>query len=93
MGPGFSILTLTPEAAERLSRLSNGSNISIQIQAKDTPRYSYNAVGVLPGHPNVVVASPCSGHGFKFSCLIGRVLADLAVDGETSIAIDTWRLG
>jgi aminopeptidase YwaD len=49
MGPGFSILTLTPTAAERLSRLSDGTNISIQIQAKDTPRYSYTAVGVLPG--------------------------------------------
>jgi aminopeptidase YwaD len=49
MGGGFSILTLTPAAAERLSKLSDGSNISIQINAKETPRYSYNAVGVLPG--------------------------------------------
>ncbi len=29
----------------------------------------------------VVVASPCSGHGFKFAPLVGRVVADL-VDGE-----------
>ena len=29
---------------------------------------------LLPGCPEVIVASPCSGHGFKFSCLIGRVL-------------------
>jgi sarcosine oxidase len=41
----------------------------------------------------VVVASPCSGHGFKFSTLIGRVLADLAIDGRTETAIDPWRLG
>jgi sarcosine oxidase len=46
----------------------------------------------LPGRTDVIVASPCSGHGFKFSCLIGRVLADLAIDGETQIAIDPWRL-
>jgi sarcosine oxidase len=39
----------------------------------------------------VIVASPCSGHGFKFSCLIGRVLADLATTGETDIGIDPWR--
>jgi sarcosine oxidase len=50
-------------------------------------------VGPLPGRADVVVASPCSGHGFKFSCLIGRVLADLATAGETSIVIDPWRIG
>jgi sarcosine oxidase len=49
-------------------------------------------VGPLPGRPDLIVASPCSGHGFKFSCLIGRVLADLAIDGETSIAIEPWRI-
>ena len=49
-------------------------------------------VGLLPGRTDVVVASPCSGHGFKFSCLIGRVLADLATLGETSV-IDPWRIG
>lgn len=46
-----------------------------------------------PGRQDVIVASPCSGHGFKFSCLIGRVLADLARSGQTEIAIDPWRLG
>jgi sarcosine oxidase len=50
------------------------------------------ALDFLPGRTDVIVASPCSGHGFKFSCLIGRVLADLAIDGETQIAIDPWRL-
>lgn len=48
-------------------------------------------VGPMPGRPDVIVASPCSGHGFKFSCLIGRVLADLAVDGLTPTAIGPWR--
>ena len=49
-------------------------------------------VGKLPSRDDVIVASPCSGHGFKFSCLIGRVLADLAIDGTTAIGIDPWRL-
>jgi len=31
----------------------------------------------LPGHPHVVIASPCSGHGFKFAPVIGEILADL----------------
>ena len=49
-------------------------------------------VDLLPGRSDVVVASPCSGHGFKFSCLIGRVLADLAIAGETELAINPWRM-
>jgi sarcosine oxidase len=37
----------------------------------------------LPGAPQVVVASPCSGHGFKFAPVIGEILADLATTGTT----------
>jgi sarcosine oxidase len=47
-------------------------------------------LGKLPSRDDVIFASPCSGHGFKFSTLIGRVLADLAIDGTTSIGIDPW---
>ena len=38
-------------------------------------------VDFLPGRSDVIVASPCSGHGFKFSCLIGQVLAEMATSG------------
>jgi sarcosine oxidase len=37
----------------------------------------------VPGAENVVVASPCSGHGFKFAPVIGEILADLAIEGAT----------
>lgn len=37
----------------------------------------------LPGYPQVIVAAPCSGHGFKFAPVIGEILADLAVEGRT----------
>ena len=30
-----------------------------------------------PAHANVLIASPCSGHGFKFAPVIGELLADL----------------
>ncbi len=46
----------------------------------------------LPGRRDVIIASPCSGHGFKFSCLIGQVLADLAIAGRTDLAVETWRI-
>ncbi len=40
-------------------------------------------IGALPDRPDVFLASPCSGHGFKFTALIGHVLADLAQRGAS----------
>jgi sarcosine oxidase len=46
----------------------------------------------LPGAPRVIVASPCSGHGFKFAPAIGEILADLATAGGTDHDISRFRL-
>jgi sarcosine oxidase len=45
-----------------------------------------------PDHHNVIVASPCSGHGFKYSAAIGEALAELAVTGTTSLNISAFRM-
>ncbi len=45
-----------------------------------------------PAYPHVVIASPCSGHGFKFAPLIGRILANLALHGATEYNIERFRL-
>jgi sarcosine oxidase len=34
----------------------------------------------LPDDPRVIVASPCSGHGFKFASAIGEMIAEMAMD-------------
>jgi sarcosine oxidase len=49
-------------------------------------------IDFLPDRRDVIVASPCSGHGFKFSCLIGRILADLACAGRTDLDISAWAI-
>jgi sarcosine oxidase len=46
----------------------------------------------LPSMPNVIVASPCSGHGFKHSAAIGECLAQLAVHGESAIDLSPFAL-
>jgi sarcosine oxidase len=48
-----------------------------------TPDHHF-VIGPHPGHANVVIASPCSGHGYKFASVIGEILADLALTGITS---------
>ena len=47
---------------------------------------------VHPAHPEVVVASPCSGHGFKFSSAIGELVADLATSGRTGFDLTPFRV-
>ena len=50
---------------------------------------------ILDLHPEdarVVVASPCSGHGFKFSSVVGEITADLAEAGETRHDIGLFQI-
>ena len=49
LGRGFSVLTITKDASERLAKLAPNTVISLEIHTRDTARYTYNAVAVLPG--------------------------------------------
>lgn len=51
------------------------------------------ALGPHPADARILLASPCSGHGFKFASLIGEILADLALDGGTRHDIGLFGLG
>ena len=46
----------------------------------------------LPELPEVIVASPCSGHGFKFASAIGEILADLATEGASRFDLSLFAL-
>jgi len=45
---------------------------------------------VLDRQGPIVIGSPCSGHGFKFTPLIGRILADLATGDRPPIPLDRF---
>ncbi|MEZ6183510.1 MAG: N-methyl-L-tryptophan oxidase [Planctomycetota bacterium] len=45
------------------------------------------ALGLHPQHPQVALCAGLSGHGYKFAPLLGEVLADLALEGETGHGI------
>jgi sarcosine oxidase len=57
----------------------------------NTPDHEF-IVDRHPEHPQIVIGSPCSGHGFKFGILIGAILADLAEHGATTHGIGRFRL-
>ena len=64
-----------PVLAERHRR-------SITCMYTNTPDEHF-AIGFAAGCPGTVLASPCSGHGFKFASVIGEIVADLVIDGKT----------
>jgi sarcosine oxidase len=63
--------------------LANGERRDAKVCMYTNTPDGHFIVDRLAGDPNVVVASACSGHGFKFSSVIGEILADLVLDGAT----------
>jgi sarcosine oxidase len=55
---------------------------TVTCQYALTPDRNF-VLGPLEEHPDVIVAL-AAGHGFKFTPAFGRILAELALDGETS---------
>ncbi len=45
-----------------------------------------------PKRPGIVLASPCSGHGFKFSSAIGEILADLLTQGRSRFDLSLFKV-
>lgn len=50
-------------------------------------------IDLLPADPRIVVASPCSGHGYKFASVIGEALADLATERTTAHDLSRFAIG
>lgn len=44
-----------------------------------------------PHHSEIVVVSPCSGHGFKHSAAIGEAVAELATQGESQLDLSLFQ--
>ena len=56
-----------------------------------TPDFGF----VIDRHPaseRVLIASPCSGHGFKHSAAIGEALAQIVVDGTSRLDLSSFSL-
>lgn len=49
-------------------------------------------IDAVPGAPQAVFASCCSGHGFKFASAIGEILADLSTSGRSAFDLAPFSL-
>lgn len=52
-------------------------NYSATCMYTNTPDENF-IIDFHPQNENIIIASPCSGHGFKFSSLTGKILCNMA---------------
>jgi sarcosine oxidase len=58
----------------------------------NTPDHDF-IIDFHPSLPQVLISSPCSGHGFKFSSAIGEIQADLLTTGKSAFDLAPFRIG
>ncbi len=83
-------------SARFLPGLAGRPSNAARIVASSTCLYSMTPdehfiLDVHPEQSNVVFAAGFSGHGFKFAPVIGEVMADLALGGQTQVPIGFLR--
>jgi sarcosine oxidase len=85
--------TLLRQFADRYFPQGNGPTMALRTCMFTNTPDEHFIIDHHPAHKQVVVASPCSGHGYKFCSVIGEILADLATgDGSTRHDIGFLRL-
>ena len=57
----------------------------------NTPDHDF-VIDFHPFAPQVLISSPCSGHGFKFASAIGEIQAELLVTGKTQFDLSPFRI-
>ena len=86
-----SLARLHRYAVEMLPGLTGEIIEAVSCRYTMTPDEDF-VIDRHPEFPQIVIASACSGHGFKFGITIGQILADLAIGGSTSYDIHRFRL-
>ena len=77
--------------APYLPALSNRCVKAMACLYTVTPDFHF-VVDSHPDLPNVIIASPCSGHGFKHSAALGEALAELVIDGRSKIDVSAFAM-
>ena len=75
----------------RLPGLSNQCDAAVSCLYTTTPDANF-VIDYLPGNDQIIVASPCSGHGFKHSAAIGEVISELILAGKSKIDISSFTM-
>ena len=75
----------------RLAGLSDRCESAVSCLYTTTPDANF-VIDFHPDSDRIIIASPCSGHGFKHSAAIGEIIAELAVNGASKIDISRFSI-
>jgi sarcosine oxidase len=84
------IATMRGWLASHLPSLADGAWVGSKPCLYTLTPDEHFVLGPHPGYPNVWVACGFSGHGFKFTPVVGEILADLVTTGTTPHPIDLF---
>jgi sarcosine oxidase len=76
---------------DRLPGISDRCAAAASCLYTTTPDSNF-VIDVHPDNDRIIIASPCSGHGFKHSAAIGEALAEQVIDGKSKIAISSFSM-
>jgi sarcosine oxidase len=79
------------EFAERYFPEGAGSTVALKTCLFEPSPDEHFLIDSHPDASSAVVGAGFSGHGFKFSPVVGEILADLALDGSTSHDVGLFR--
>jgi len=77
---------------ERMIPAANGPVLDSAVCLYTNTPDDHFILDTHPAHPAVFVASPCSGHGFKFSSAIGELIAELMTTGQRRFDLTPFRI-
>ena len=81
------------ECIRRYFPLADGPTMALRACFFTNTPDEHFIIDSLPGMPQVVVASPCSGHGYKFCSVVGEILADMVTTGTSRFDLGLHELG
>ena len=73
----------------RLPGISDRCTSAATCLYTTTPDSNF-VIDVHPDNDCIMIASPCSGHGFKHSAAIGEALAEQVIDGKSTIDMSSF---
>ena len=76
---------------DRLPGISDRCRKAVSCLYTMTPDSNF-VIDVHPQDDRILLASPCSGHGFKHSAAIGEALAQKVIDGQSKIDLGSFGL-
>lgn len=96
--PGQLTQDVSPEEIEEIKDIAAGYLDITPVYDRSTVCMYTNApegnfiIDFHPGCRNIIIASPCSGHGFKFSSLTGKILSDMATGKDPGFDLSSFSI-